>query len=104
MPRNTQQRPSLQQLRAFDAVANHESFSTAARTIHLSQPSVTLAIGQLEQKVGAPLFDRRRTGCYLTSAGAIFRPRVTRMLTQIRHALCEPIVGQPFIDRSSVTA
>jgi DNA-binding transcriptional LysR family regulator len=104
MPRSTQRLPSLQQLRVFEAVAGHESFSTAAKTIHLSQPSVTLAIGQLERKVGAPLFDRRQTGCYVTSAGAIFLPRVTRMLTQIRQALCEPIVGQPFIDRSSATA
>ena len=96
--------PSLQQLRVFEAVAHHESISAAAKTIHLSQPSVTLAIGQLEGKVGAPLFDRRRTGCYVTSAGAIFLPRVTRMSAQIRQALCEPIVGQPFADRSSVTA
>ena len=99
-----QRLPSLQQLRVFEAVANYESFSTAAKTIHLSQPSVTLAIGQLERKVGASLFDRRQTGCYVTSAGAIFLPRVTRMLTQIRQALSEPIVGQPFVDRSSVTA
>src|SRR5438128_1262824 len=104
MPRTPHRLPSLQQLRVFEAVASHESFSTAARTIHLSQPSVTLAIRQLEQKVGAPLFDRRRTGCYVTSAGAIFLPRVTRMLSQTRHALCEPIVGQPFVDRASVTA
>src|SRR3954471_3058143 len=104
MPRSTQRLPSLQQLRVFEAVAAHESVSAAAKTIHLSQPSVTLAIGQLEQKVGAPLFDRRRTGCYVTSAGAIFLPRVTRMLGQIRQALCEPIVGQPFADQSNVTA
>ena len=85
-------------------MANLESFSAAAKTIHLSQPSVTLAIRHLEGKVGAALFDRRQTGCYVTSAGAIFLPRVARMLSQIRQALYEPIVGQPFVDRSSVTA
>jgi LysR family transcriptional regulator, regulator for genes of the gallate degradation pathway len=104
MPRSVPSLPSLQQLRVFDAVANLESFSAAAKTIHLSQPSVTLAIRHLEGKVGAALFDRRQTGCYVTSAGAIFLPRVTRMRSQIRQALCEPIVGQPFVDRSSVTA
>src|SRR5882724_2021079 len=103
MPRSMQQLPSLQQLRVFAAAAEHESISAAARTIHLSQPSVTLAIGHLESKVGATLFHRRRTGCYVTSAGAIFLHRVTRMSTQIRQALCEPIVGPPFVDHSSVT-
>src|SRR4051812_36575581 len=75
MPRSEQRLPSLQQLRAFEAVAGSESISAAAKAIHLSQPSVTQAIGDLERKVGAALFDRRRSGCYLTAAGGIFRPR-----------------------------
>src|SRR5438105_13043905 len=99
MPRNIQRLPSLQQLRVFEAVANHESFSTAARTIHLSQPSVTLAIGQLEQKVGAPQFDRRRTGRYVTPAGAIFPPRATRMLSQVHHPRSHPLAAPPSPDR-----
>src|SRR5262245_53485712 len=95
--------PSLQQLRIFEAVATRESISLAARTVNLSQPSVSLAVGLLEDKVGARLFDRRRTGCYATPAGAILLPRVARMFTQIRQALCEPIVGPPFADRRDVT-
>jgi len=100
MPRSEQRLPSLQQLRAFEAVADCESISAAAKAIHLSQPSVTQSIGDLERKVGAALFDRRRSGCYLTSAGGIFRPRVLRMLTQIRNALSEPCIGPSFVDRS----
>jgi DNA-binding transcriptional LysR family regulator len=95
--------PSLQQLRIFESVATLESISAAAKTIHLSQPSVTLAIRQLENKVGARLLNRRRTGCYTTIAGSIFLARVTRMLMQIRQALCEPLVGAPFADRDGVT-
>ena len=94
--------PSLQQLRIFAAVATHESISAAAKAVNLSQPSVSLAVGLLEEKVGARLFDRRRTGCYATATGAILRPRVTRMFAQIRQALCEPFVGPPFADRSDV--
>jgi DNA-binding transcriptional LysR family regulator len=104
MPRSEQRLPSLQQLRAFEAVADRESISAAAKAIHLSQPSVTQAIGDLERKVGAALFDRRRTGCYLTSAGGIFRPRVLRMLTQIRNALSEPVVGPAFVDRNGAAS
>src|SRR6187401_899707 len=100
MLRTARRLPSLQQLRVFEAVANDESISAAARTIHLSQPSVTQALGHLETKVGAPLFDRRRSGCYLTPAGRIFLARAARMSEQIRQALCEPVVGPSFADRS----
>ena len=103
MPRSGQLLPSLQQLRVFEAVADYQSISAAAKTIHLTQPSVTQAIGHLESRIGSTLFDRRRTGCYLTPSGTIFLSRVARMATQIRQALCEPIVGPPFVDRSSVT-
>ena len=103
MPRSVQLLPSLQQLRVFEAVADCQSISAAAKTIHLTQPSVTQAIGHLESRIGSTLFDRRRTGCYLTPSGTIFLSRVARMATQIRQALCEPIVGPPFVGRGSVT-
>src|SRR5689334_19282887 len=94
--------PSLQQLRVFETVAACQSISAAAKTIHLTQPSVTGAIGHLESIIGATLFDRRRTGCYLTPSGTIFLSRIARMATQIRQALCDPIVGPPFVDLSNV--
>lgn len=104
MPRNAPHLPSLQQLRIFEAVAERESVSAAAKTVHLSQPSVTQAVGDLERKVGTALFDRRRTGCYLAAAGTIFRPRVQRMLTQLRSALSDPAVGPPFVDRDGAAS
>ena len=72
MPRSVQLLPSLQQLRVFEAVADYQSISAAAKTIHLTQPSVTQAIGHLESRIGSTLFDRRRTGCYLTPYQARF--------------------------------
>ena len=93
--------PSLQQLRVFEAVARAESISAASKLIHLSQPGVTQAIGSLERRVAVTLFDRRRTGCYLTAAGTIFLSRVQRLLAQLQQALCEPIVGTPFADGKS---
>lgn len=102
MPEVAQRSPSLQQLRIFEVVAKMESMSGAAKAIHLSQPSVTQAIVQLEKAVGATLFARRRTGSYITRVGAIFLPRVERMLAQMRQALCAPTVGPPFADHSNV--
>ena len=94
--------PSLQQLRVFEAVARSESISAASKVIHLSQPGVTQAISSLERRVAVTLFDRRRTGCYLTAPGTIFLSRVERLLSQLRQALCEPIVGTPFADGKTV--
>ncbi len=102
MPREARRFPSLQQLRIFEAVADQESISGAAKAVHLSQPSVTLAIRHLESKVGVTLFDRRSTGCYATAAGAILLARAVRTFNQIRQALHDPVVGQPFVDRANV--
>jgi LysR family transcriptional regulator of gallate degradation len=82
--------PSLRQLRAFEAVARLESVSAAARDIHLSQPGVSQAIHALESGLGAQLFERRRSGCYVTELGAILLPRVRRFLEYLRSALTEP--------------
>jgi len=71
--------PSLRQLRAFEAVARLESISAAARDIHLSQPGVSQAIRALENGLDAQLFERRRSGCYVTEFGAILLPRIRRV-------------------------
>ena len=96
--------PSLRQLRVFEAVARLESISAASKVVHLSQPGVTQGISGLEQRIKVSLFDRRRTGCYLTRPGAIFLPRVQRLLAQVRQALCEPTVGTPLVGRDLVAA
>ena len=82
--------PSLRQLRAFEAVARLESVSAAARDIHLSQPGVSQAIGALEKCLAARLFERRRSGCYVTAPGTILLPRVQRFFENLRSALTEP--------------
>jgi len=87
--------PSLRQLRAFEAVGRLESVSATARDIHLSQPGVSQAIRALENGLGAQLFERRRSGCYVTEFGAILLPRVRRFLEYLRAALTEPDGNAP---------
>lgn len=61
---------SLRQLEYFVATAEHGGVSAAARARHVSQPSVSLAIAQLEAALGAPLFRRQASrGVELTPAG-----------------------------------
>lgn len=81
--------PSLRQVRIFAAVAASQSMSVAARAINLSQPGVTQAVRALERRVDEALFVRRGSGCYLTAAGSILLPRITRFVERLRFAVSE---------------
>jgi len=88
---------SLRQLRAFEAVARLGSVSGAAREVNVSQPGVTQAVRALEMRLGARLFERRRSGCYATELGAVLLPRVRRFFDQLRLGLSKP--GDSSADR-----
>jgi DNA-binding transcriptional LysR family regulator len=96
--------PSLRQLRAFEAAARLESVSAAAREVNLSQPGLTQSIHALEARLAARLFDRRRSGCYVTGLGTILLPRVRRFFDHVGAALCEPVIGNPIVARPALVA
>ncbi|WP_354699582.1 hypothetical protein DSM112329_05301 [Paraconexibacter sp. AEG42_29] len=58
-------------LLTFRAVANERSFSRAAESLSITQPSVSHAVALLETEVGVRLLDRARGGLRLTPAGAV---------------------------------
>jgi len=60
---------TLRQLALFEAVARNLSFTAAARELHLSQPAVSIQVGQLEQSIGLPLFEKLGKRIQLTEAG-----------------------------------
>lgn len=60
---------TLRQLQVFVAVARDLSFSKAARSLHLTQPAVSMQVRQLEQAAGVPLFERHARSTALTEAG-----------------------------------
>ncbi|HEY8476506.1 MAG TPA: LysR substrate-binding domain-containing protein [Chloroflexota bacterium] len=65
---------NLHQLRIFYSVAQHRSFSAAARALFMTQPAVSLQVRALEKSLGVKLFDRSARKLELTSAGeALFR-------------------------------
>ncbi len=72
------------QLEAFAQVAAHNSFSRAADSLQLTQPSVTSRIQALERELGEELFERRGRGVRLSDAGAIFLPYTERILRILR--------------------
>lgn len=60
---------TLRQLKVFESVARHLSFSRAAEELFLTQPAVSIQIKQLEDSVALPLFEQMGKRIYLTEAG-----------------------------------
>lgn len=89
-------------LRLFLAVCKEGTISGAARAEHLSQPSVSVAISQLEHVLKVKLFDRFRQGIQLTPAGEALKSRaqaIDNLLTSaqqeiklLEHNISGPLV------------
>lgn len=62
-------RPSLHQLRVFEAVARLRSFTAAAQELHLAQPTVSVQMRELAGNIGLPLFEQQGRRTALTAAG-----------------------------------
>ena len=73
---------NLRQVRAFMAVARFGSFTRAAQLLHLSQPALTVQIRQLEDGLGAKLFDRNTRSVSLTAVGRELVPAFQRLLQE----------------------
>ncbi|MFQ2917768.1 LysR family transcriptional regulator [Aeromonas allosaccharophila] len=78
---------SLRHLRAFVAVAKTESFTAAAGILHLTQPSLTKAIRELEEELGLSLFERTTRKVLLTPYGIAFLPSAQQLLNKLDLAL-----------------
>lgn len=60
---------TLQQLRLFEAVARHGSYTRAANELHLTQPAVHIQVKRLEASMGLPLIEQAGKKLLLTRAG-----------------------------------
>jgi DNA-binding transcriptional LysR family regulator len=73
-------------LRNFLSVADACNISTAADSLHVSQPALTKSIQKLELEVGSKLFTRDSKGVQLTKAGEILLHHARVMENEYRHA------------------
>ena len=77
---------TLQQLTYFLAAAEHGSFTAAAESLFMAQPSLSEQIRRLEAELGVPLFMRIGRGLRLTEAGRLFLPHAERTVEAAREA------------------
>lgn len=77
---------TLRQLEVFLAVVREKSFSRAAKKIHLSQPTLSEHVGELERELGKPLFFRRGRTVTLTEAGRVFEEHAARVVSGVESA------------------
>src|SRR5919198_6583306 len=68
----------LRHLRYFAAVAEEHQFTRAAARLHLAQPPLSAQVRQLEERLGARLFDRAPGRVSLTPAGEALLEAVER--------------------------
>src|SRR5450631_4305772 len=72
----------LRAWRQFLVLAEELHFGRAARQLHMTQPPLTLAIQQIERRLGSALFERTRRSVALTSVGAALVEPVRQLLRQ----------------------
>ena len=73
----------LRHIRAFLSLARVGSFTRSAAELHMSQPTLTVQIQQLETAVGVRLFDRNKRHVALTQAGRDLIAPLERVLIDV---------------------
>lgn len=70
----------LRVLRYFLTVAQEENITRAAEALHMTQPTLSRQLSQLEEELGARLFERGARRITLTDAGLLLRRRAQELL------------------------
>lgn len=73
----------LRHLRYLLAVADHGGFTRAAEALHVSQPTLSQQIRQLEESLGVDLFDRTSRSVKPTDAGQAYIECARRVLVEL---------------------
>ena len=76
----------LRHIRYLLAVAEHGNFTRAAEALHVSQPTLSQQIIQLEETLGVPLLDRSGRTVRVTDAGSVYIEHARRALRELAAA------------------
>lgn len=69
-------------LKYFQVVAKYEHITKASEELHISQPSLTIAIKQLEDELGVPLLEKKGRRVYLTEFGKYLNERTKYIIEE----------------------
>ena len=79
----------LRTLRYFLAVAREGNMTEAANVLHVTQPTLSRQIADLERELGVALFERTNRSCSLTGEGMRLRQRAEEILSLVERAQAE---------------
>lgn len=92
--------PTLRQLQYLKLLAEHGAFGRAAEAAHVTQPTLSAGIQELERTLGAPVVDRARSGVILTAVGEEALRRATTILNEAEELMeAAKSAGQPLTGR-----
>ncbi|MDZ4371917.1 MAG: hydrogen peroxide-inducible genes activator [Phenylobacterium sp.] len=92
--------PTIRQLQYLKLLAEHGAFGKAAEAAHVTQPTLSAGIQELERTLGAPVVDRARTGVILTPVGEEALRRATVILNEAEELVeAAKNAGQPLTGR-----
>ena len=77
------------EIRYFLAVANTGSLSGASKQLFVAVSAISRQIQRLEERIGAPLFERHARGMVLNDAGQILENHVRKSMMDMEHAIAE---------------
>lgn len=75
--------PTLQQFRYLVAIAETLHFRRAAESVHVTQPTLSAQLRELEDKLGVQLVERSRSGVTITPVGQEIVTRARRVLRDV---------------------
>lgn len=81
-----EQRIKIRHLRVIDALDRHKSLLKASRTLNVTQPALTRALQEIEDIVGAEIFERHARGVRPNVVGEVLVETARAVLGQLRRA------------------
>ncbi len=84
----------LRTLKYFLAVAREENMTEAANVLHVTQPTLSRQIADLERELGVTLFERTNRSCVLTGDGMRLRQRAEEILSLVEQTEVELADGE----------
>lgn len=96
MPKIATMHITLKQLRIFVSITQVGTLTAAAERMNLTKPAVSMALRELENHLGCPLFDRFRNRLVLNQHGRQLLPWADEMLAReamLPQMLADPLAG-----------